>query len=190
MCAPVPRVPRNSNFHKSYAATRLPGIRFLVNNYKKIASKSFPVSKFYFSNLKLNIFNLLDNQLTGIVPSAFSLSFYNSSLTGNPGLCSNDGLEGLKSCSDMEDGRRRKCKKRNDTLMTYYHKNIPNLLRWSVLIDVLLIYKITAIGPLHILKYPVKQLLRYYQAISTKISRAAFQGIKICPDSNCSGWIV
>ena len=48
MCAPVPRVPRNSNFHKSYAATRLPGIRFLVNNYKKIASKSFPVSKFYF----------------------------------------------------------------------------------------------------------------------------------------------
>ena len=121
--------------------------------------------------------------MTGIVPSAFSLSFYNSSLMGNPGLCSNDGLEGLKSCSDMEDGRRRKCKKRNDTLMTYYHKNIPNLLRWSVLIDVLLIYKITAIGPLHILKYPVKQLLRYYQAILTKISRATFQGIKICPDS-------
>lgn len=62
-------------------------------------------------NLKLNIFNLSDNQLTGIVPSAFSLSFYNSSLMGNPGLCSNDGLEGLNSCSDMEDGRRRKCKK-------------------------------------------------------------------------------
>jgi len=60
-------------------------------------------------NLKLNIFNLSDNQLTGIVPFAFSLSFYNSSLMGNPGLCSNDGLEGLKSCSDMEDGRRRKC---------------------------------------------------------------------------------
>ena len=55
--------------------------------------------------------------------------------------------------------------------------------RWSVLIDVLLRYKITAIGPLHILKYPVKQLLRYYQAILTKISRATFQGIKICPNS-------
>jgi len=60
-------------------------------------------------NLKLNIFNLSDNQLTGIVPSAFSPSFYKSSLMGNPGLCSNDGLEGFNSCSDMEDGSRRKC---------------------------------------------------------------------------------
>ena len=34
------------------------------------------------------------------------------------------------------------------------------------------------------LKYLVKQILRYYQAISTKISRADFQGIKICPDSS------
>ena len=130
MCAPVPRVPRNSNFHKSYAATRMPGIRFLVNNYKKIASKSFPVSKFYFSNLKLNIFNLLDNQLTGIVPSAFSLSFYNSSLTGNPGFCSNDGLEGLKSCSDMEDGRRRKCKKQEwhtDDILSQKHSKFTSL---------------------------------------------------------------
>lgn len=60
-------------------------------------------------NLKLNSFNLSDNQLTGIVPSAFSLSFYKSSLMGNPGLCSNDGLKGFKSCSDMENSGRKKC---------------------------------------------------------------------------------
>jgi kinase len=56
-------------------------------------------------NLKLNIFNLSDNQLTGMVPAAFHNSFYESSLLGNAGLCG-DGFKSIKSCSGKGHGRK------------------------------------------------------------------------------------
>ncbi|XP_057543090.1 LRR receptor-like serine/threonine-protein kinase HSL2 [Amaranthus tricolor] len=49
------------------------------------------------TNLKLNQFNLSNNQLEGKVPGRFNREFYVSSLSGNPRLCSSD-LKGLSSC--------------------------------------------------------------------------------------------
>ncbi|GLJ30439.1 hypothetical protein SUGI_0602560 [Cryptomeria japonica] len=56
-------------------------------------------------NLKLNIFNVSDNQLTGMVPAAFRNSFYESGLLGNAGLCG-DGFKSIKSCSGKEYNRK------------------------------------------------------------------------------------
>ncbi|KAH9301085.1 hypothetical protein KI387_012668 [Taxus chinensis] len=55
-------------------------------------------------NLKLNIFNVSDNQLTGTVPNTFNNGLYELGLLGNPGLCG-DGFEMLKSCSRKGDDR-------------------------------------------------------------------------------------
>lgn len=49
-------------------------------------------------NLQLNIFNVSDNQLTGMVPAAFDNSIYESGLLGNTGLCG-EGFKLIKSCS-------------------------------------------------------------------------------------------
>ncbi|KAJ6826748.1 receptor-like protein kinase HSL1 [Iris pallida] len=51
-------------------------------------------------NLKLNQFNLSDNQLSGPLPPLFLTSTYRDSFLGNPGLCGD--LSGL--CSGTEDG--------------------------------------------------------------------------------------
>uniref|UniRef100_A0A0C9QPB6 non-specific serine/threonine protein kinase n=1 Tax=Wollemia nobilis TaxID=56998 RepID=A0A0C9QPB6_9CONI len=61
-------------------------------------------------DLKLNIFNVSNNQLSGRVPVAFDSVVYESSMLGNPGLCG-DGLEGIKSCSGEGDGEKRESHK-------------------------------------------------------------------------------
>ncbi|VFQ69136.1 unnamed protein product [Cuscuta campestris] len=57
------------------------------------------------TRLKLNGFNLSNNNLKGKVPSEFDNSIYQSSLTGNPGLCSSTHLTNLPSCTNHKLAR-------------------------------------------------------------------------------------
>eukprot|EP01018_Ginkgo_biloba_P016075 Gb_12221 [translate_table: standard] len=51
-------------------------------------------------NLKLNIFNVSDNNLSGALPEKFVNSLYEQSFVGNPGLCSSEELKGIEACSE------------------------------------------------------------------------------------------
>lgn len=50
------------------------------------------------SSLKLSLLDLTDNQLIGRVPESLSISVFNESFAGNPGLCSQT-MKTLRSCS-------------------------------------------------------------------------------------------
>ncbi|KAG2400071.1 Receptor-like protein [Vigna angularis] len=49
--------------------------------------------------LRLSLFDLSYNRLTGKIPQALTLEAYNGSLSGNPGLCSIDAINSFPRCS-------------------------------------------------------------------------------------------
>ncbi|XP_014501465.1 receptor-like protein kinase HAIKU2 [Vigna radiata var. radiata] len=49
--------------------------------------------------LRLSLFDLSYNRLTGPIPQALTLEAYNGSLSGNPGLCSVDAINSFPRCS-------------------------------------------------------------------------------------------
>lgn len=50
------------------------------------------------SSLKLSILDLSNNRLTGEIPDSLSISAFKDSFVGNPGLCSDNNLEGFRRC--------------------------------------------------------------------------------------------
>lgn len=51
-------------------------------------------------SLKLSLFDLSHNRLSGEIPIGLTIQAYNGSLTGNPGLCTLDAIGSFKRCSE------------------------------------------------------------------------------------------
>lgn len=54
---------------------------------------------FSLSSTRLSLLDLSNNLLSGPIPEAFSVEVFRDGFLGNPGLCSNKRISGLKSCS-------------------------------------------------------------------------------------------
>ncbi|WOH14972.1 hypothetical protein DCAR_0934502 [Daucus carota subsp. sativus] len=78
-----------------YSLGSLPSLNSLNLSHNKLSGK-VPLS---LSSTRLSLLDLSNNQLSGPIPDALSVEVFSDGFLGNPGLCSNKRISGLKSCS-------------------------------------------------------------------------------------------